>query len=582
MESEDQMVTLLEQEEKNARSKAHFLEIEKKWESLIQCNEEEISFETLKRYNRFRLRNQLVLRKRPGLLLGFINDHRFPNFQTRELLKVADIVSLTSLKEEDESEIDRVHYLPASDDFSKIRKKLPKGFRPKLFFDMQAAHGHMQPVGLSQMPFPTVAGICHHQHGPAAKTICEMFDIVLPVGAVFSPACNYQKANVLNLPFGFNWASFHRSFQKSKDWNAREIDLSVTFGPTNSPAYHGLRNEVIQVIENFQRKWSSKYLVKISSNLSKKDYRKLLENSKISLNVVAINGPYNYRSCEIINSGALLFQANVTDPGLKFSLDDVLRDEKEFISYNLDNLEERLLHFLEHPELASSIAQDAQKRLKTKYSYDALFKQLLDLLKDDIGKKQGDKNSLVNDKFFVGKLLWQQHQNKEVQQIGAAFLLNILGEEKDTIRFFSNILAILPELIQAVGFESLKSLIAKQSKNLAESLDPQNLKQIAVQFLSIKMDHIALWYNFISLSIDLQWNPKEVIQQLVDQVLENNNWEGYSQEWILRPPSRTISNDTKDLNQLRYDYFFLPLMKSKNYKEEWDAYRKYCIKLVGV
>lgn len=582
MESEDQMVTLLEQEEKNARSKAHFLEIEKKWESLIQCNEEEISFEILKRYNRFRLRNQLVLRKRPGLLLGFINDHRFPNFQTRELLKVADIVSLTSLKEEDESEIDRVHYLPASDDFSKIRKKLPKGFRPKLFFDMQAAHGHMQPVGLSQMPFPTVAGICHHQHGPAAKTICEMFDIVLPVGAVFSPACNYQKANVLNLPFGFNWASFHRSFQKSKDWNAREIDLSVTFGPTNSPAYHGLRNEVIQVIENFQRKWSSKYLVKISSNLSKKDYRKLLENSKISLNVVAINGPYNYRSCEIINSGALLFQANVTDSGLKFSLDDVLRDEKEFISYNLDNLEQRLLHFLEHPELASSIAQDAQKRLKTKYSYDALFKQLLDLLKDDIGKKQGDKNSLVNDKFFVGKLLWQQHQNKEVQQIGAAFLLNILGEEKDTIRFFSNILAILPELIQAVGFESLKSLIAKQSKNLAESLDPQNLKQIAVQFLSIKMDHIALWYNFISLSIDLQWNPKEVIQQLVDQVLENNNWEGYSQEWILRPPSRTISNDTKDLNQLRYDYFFLPLMKSKNYKEEWDAYRKYCIKLVGV
>lgn len=582
MESEDQMVTLLEQEEKNARSKAHFLEIEKKWESLIQCNEEEISFEILKRYNRFRLRNQLVLRKRPGLLLGFINDHRFPNFQTRELLKVADIVSLTSLKEEDESEIDRVHYLPASDDFSKIRKKLPKGFRPKLFFDMQAAHGHMQPVGLSQMPFPTVAGICHHQHGPAAKTICEMFDIVLPVGAVFSPACNYQKANVLNLPFGFNWASFHRSFQKSKDWNAREIDLSVTFGPTNSPAYHGLRNEVIQVIENFQRKWSSKYLVEISSNLSKKDYRKLLENSKISLNVVAINGPYNYRSCEIINSGALLFQANVTDSGLKFSLDDVLRDEKEFISYNLDNLEQRLLHFLEHPELASSIAQDAQKRLKTKYSYDALFKQLLDLLKDDIGKKQGDKNSLVNDKFFVGKLLWQQHQNKEAQQIGAAFLLNILGEEKDTIRFFSNILAILPELIQAVGFESLKSLIAKQSKNLAESLDPQNLKQIAVQFLSIKMDHIALWYNFISLSIDLQWNPKEVIQQLVDQVLENNNWEGYSQEWILRPPSRTISNDTKDLNQLRYDYFFLPLMKSKNYKEEWDAYRKYCIKLVGV
>ena len=117
----------------------------------------------------------------------------------------------------------------------------------------------------------------------------------------------------------------------------------------------------------------------------------------------------------------MLFQANVTDPGLKFSLDDVLRDEKEFISYNLDNLEERLLHFLEHPELASSIAQDAQKRLKTKYSYDALFKQLLDLLKDDIGKKQGDKNSLVNDKFFVGKLYGNNIKIKKYSKLELHF-----------------------------------------------------------------------------------------------------------------------------------------------------------------
>ena len=80
-----------------------------------------------------------------------------------------------------------------------------------------------------------------------------------------------------------------------------------------------------------------------------------------------------------------------------------------------------------------------------------MFKQLLDLLKDDIGKKQGDKNSLVNDKFFVGKLLWQQHQNKEVQQIGAAFLLNILGEEKDTIRFFQIFWLFFPNSFKQLG-----------------------------------------------------------------------------------------------------------------------------------
>lgn len=578
-------IEVLEGEENEARSKSHFDEIEQKWEVLLSSSNlhwDDLR-EVLKEYNRFRLRNLLVLRrKRPAVLLGYVNDHHFPNFHTLELLKIADIVSLTTSVEKENSSIDRIYYLPSTDDFSTIRKRFPKGFRPNLFLDMQAAHGHMQPNGLSQIPFPTVAGICHHQHGPAAKTICEMFDVVLPVGKVFSPACSYQKAKVFNLPFGLNWASFHQSLGEPSDWKSRQIDVSVTFSKNNNPAYHGLRDQVIQCVENFKSKWSEQYVVKIESNLSKAEYVNLLKNSKISINVVAINGPYNYRTCEIINSGALLFQANVVEQGLKFSLDGVLDEEKDFISFDSKNLEEKLIHFLSNPEKGNLVALNGQKRMKSEYSYDGMLKELLNFLKieDQLAKKR--QINLPKDQFLLGKLLWQQHQKQDIQPLGAAFLGNILNDEEDNLRFFSNTLAILPELLNSLGFETIKQLVAKRSNDLAESLDPKNLKQIAVKLLSVKMDHVAMWYNFIALSIDFQWSTKEVLQEITDQALKNNLWEGYSQHWLLRPPLRLPHENQEGFHSLRYENFFLPLMKTKNYPEEWIAYRNFLIALVNI
>ncbi len=582
MTSIDLSIKNLEKEEKQARSKNHLNEIEGKWEDVLSETTGENYVEAFKRYNRFRLRNLLVLKKkRPGLLLGYINDHQFPNFHTFELLKVADIVSLTSSREDQANEVDRIYYFPSSDDFTVIRKKLPKGFRPSLFLDMQAAHGHMHPAGLSLMPFPTVAGICHHQQGPAAKTICEMFDFVMPVGKVFSPGCNYQKAKMLSLPFGFNWASFHRSFNATTKWDSREVDVSVTFGKTSNPVYQGIRDQVIELMEKFKSKWTGKFVVKIASNLSKSDYINLLASSKISINVVAINGPYNYRSCEIVNSGALLFQTNVISEELGFCLDDVLEDETDFIFFDSSNLEEKLLYFLDHTEKSKQISESAQNRLKSEFSYDKMLIRLFSKVKSQTIGSTSSENNLSKDKFLLGKYLWQQSQQKDIQFLGSAFLGNILKEEKDTIRFFSNILAILPELIHSLGFETLKSLIAARSNDLADSLDPNNLKQIAVQLLSVKMDHVAMWYNFLSLSVDFQWSPKVVLQQIADQAMKNNTWEGYSQEWLLRFPSKLPENHKEDFNTVRYQQFILPLMRAKNYQEEWGAYRNAMVSLVN-
>ena len=99
----------LESEEQNARGRNHLLEIDSKWLELVEQAEESTVFEIQIRYNRFRLRNLKLLRKRKALLLGYINDHTFPNFHTREFLKVADVISLTT-EDKEINEKDRVIY----------------------------------------------------------------------------------------------------------------------------------------------------------------------------------------------------------------------------------------------------------------------------------------------------------------------------------------------------------------------------------------------------------------------------------------------------------------------------------------
>ena len=371
-------VYYLNQQELQVQGESHLHELDETWGDAIAQVEGADESRYLAHYNRFRLRNLSSLKvKRPAILLGFINDGYFPNFHTIGLLRVADIVSLTS-KEDEETEtpstIDRLHYRIAEHRMSDIRKRLPAGFSPTLYWDMQAVHWHFHPLGLSTNPFPSVASICHAQMGPAVKTVCEMFDYVLPVGDMFSRGLSYGKAKVISEPFGINWASFHGLFDRPNQ--NRDIDVSVTFSSSNSPAYHGLREKVVSMMDKLRKKWEGRFCVVIQSNLKKEDYQDLLSRSKISLNVVGINGPFNYRSCEIINSGALLFQANVMEPGLEFGYDGVFEEGTHFVSFDPGDLEEKLIGYLEDQDSIDAISSSASDRLRETHSYEKLFTSL--------------------------------------------------------------------------------------------------------------------------------------------------------------------------------------------------------------
>ena len=157
----------------------------------------------LTEHNCFRLRNLPKLEwKRPAALVGAINNSAFPNFHTIGLLKVADVVSLTT-NESSPSRPDRISYKWEEECFSTICRRLPKGFSPDLFWDAQAAHRHIHPRGLGNAPCPTVAALCHVQQVHACATLATIFDFVAPVGRAFDRFFRETgTAQVLELPFG--------------------------------------------------------------------------------------------------------------------------------------------------------------------------------------------------------------------------------------------------------------------------------------------------------------------------------------------------------------------------------------------
>ena len=60
-------------------------------------------------------------------------------------------------------------------------------------------------------------------------------------------------------------------------------DVSVTFSESDAPAYGDLRNQVVRKMGDIKTKWADRFDVVIEGGLSKEDYLRLLQRSKISI-----------------------------------------------------------------------------------------------------------------------------------------------------------------------------------------------------------------------------------------------------------------------------------------------------------
>ena len=346
-------------------------------------------------------------------------------------------------------------------------------------------------------------------------------------------------------------------------------------------------------MESLKAKYSDKYNFVIQSGLDKEKYTEILQKSRISVNVVGFHGPYNYRTCEVINAGALLFQANVESHGVKMNSAELFDDGDHFVSFDLGNLEQKLLELLSAPDRVSSIAQKGRERLENDLNYKNLFTQLFEKLKElEKGKNkesesveksfsekfkktvQLPKNKLGD--FHSASFLWEQTNKKSLRFIGAGLLSRILPQLDDS-RFYCNLLAIIPEVFEKFGFGYLQSLIASRDKQFADSLPSNDLKQIVIQIYSLQHDHVVMAYNMISLAIENDWIDRQQLPALANQAFGGKDWQEFDMGWLLRYPVLSGS----DGESLLYDKFQIPLLLAKGNPEIWTVYRDYILHLAN-
>jgi hypothetical protein len=412
-----------------------------------------LDVEKLLAHQRFRLRHLPRLpRSRTRVILGGTGNAVFPNLHAIPLLRVADVVSLTSF-DTSPREPERLSFDLFGTRLPDLVTRMPEGFVPDLFFDHQVENGHLVPAGLEDAPCPTVAAVCHMVHVPSIAHVCRLFDAVLPLSRRFAPRLRALGAgHIIDLPFGLNWASFDHVLAPG---DRREVDVALTFDDSCHPVYADHRRRTHEIVERVRRATGGRFRFVTASGLTRRDYYALLRTSRIVLNVPGIHGPYNYRTCEAMNAGALLLQHRGDGYAVRTEINDYFEDGRHLVSFGFDDLEARLLHYLEHAEAAAEIARAGSARLREDYGYERLYRRLFAEVRR-LGPR-ADRPSRAQALGHLGLLYW--HQPKPAwRRLGVFALAGCLSQPPGLRE--ANLMLLLPTLCVANDREAVLQLMA--------------------------------------------------------------------------------------------------------------------------
>lgn len=330
-------------------------------------------------YNEFRIANISKLPKtRPQILLGGPNGIIYPNFHHNPFFEVADVICLTCAIQPS-SFFSALHCHPATT-FQDILNRLPRSFQPDFFWDNQIERKHFIPAGIHLAPFPIAASVCHNFLHKSVEHICELFDCIITMSEYHAHILRKKYPNkIVYLPFGVNWGSFDYMIKPS--WE-KQIDVCITFEPTDSAIYAGKRDRVIELTKQFKEKYGDRFSIDFYYNHPFDEYVKKMQSSRITINVVGVHGPYNYRTVEAMNAGSMVFQYDWDDdPFFSNKFSGLFIDGVHGASFNFENFEKKLLFYLENPHLIEKIAKEACSFVQEKYSYKLLFQQMIDTIK---------------------------------------------------------------------------------------------------------------------------------------------------------------------------------------------------------
>lgn len=373
----DDTLALMEKIERdNIGNPAVIANLEEQYEILAQALHTSTAF--LMRRNRFRVAHAEFMRiRRPKLLFG----HRAIttlNFQSVPAVRSADVVFLI----EGESRVtppavDMLVTDPYSENFTEVLKKLPKGFMPDLYFDYQVCTCKTFISGMEDAPFPTAVSLCHLFYTRRCEEIAQLFDFVLPLSPVLSERMKQSvaPAKIIDVPFGLSWGGFEEIVRPDPN-TERDIDVLLSFSGTEAdPVYGTCRLTVHRLFREAQEKWKGRYNLVYPGTISKPEYLALLKRSRIVLNAVGIHGPYNYRTNEAVAAGALLMQMEgnyITGPQ---HMEAILEPDKEYVSFTPSDFHEKLDRLLQNEALRTEIANRGELRMRTEYSYSALYQK---------------------------------------------------------------------------------------------------------------------------------------------------------------------------------------------------------------
>jgi hypothetical protein len=330
--------------------------------------------------NRFRIRHAMRLPKtRPRILIGAMNDSGFPNFHSIPLLKLADVVSLTSFPGELPPE--RVQCLPLLDSIEDVLARLPAGFQPDFFFD-NFIDAHWLPHGLERAPFPTVGGIVHHYRSHMIAAQAPLFDYLLPLSPGFGDGLRAMNlpGQVLDLPIGANWGSFHHVLAPG---GTKTVDLAVTFGPGSQGVNFGFRHFLYRTMRRLADAHPGRFNIVFAHGLSKGEFQALLRKSRIIVNAPGLHGPWNYRISEAAAMGAMIIHLQYPSP-IPWDIGQYLKDGEEIAIATPETLEAVTLRYLQEPALAERIGRQGHEAMRTRYCYEAIYQPLIDRVMGDI------------------------------------------------------------------------------------------------------------------------------------------------------------------------------------------------------
>ena len=177
--------------------------------------------------------------------------------------------------------------------------------------------------------------------------------------------------------------------------------------------------------------------------------------------------------------------------------------------------------------------------------------------------------------------MWQQISEAETRMLGGAIIGTQLTQFNG-LHFFGNLLAVLPELLNALGNDFVRNLVSQKNQALANQLDFSNPKQVAVQIYTQGVDNAAMCYNFISLSLQFGWVDIKQLSDIAGQAFKGFLFPAYDRSWLLRPCISIAGVDANKIQTIRYHNFDLGLLKANNFETEWVAYRDYLLTLCEI